>query len=365
MTLSLNATHVDGSTEYNLHNLMGHLQAAATKTALDSDVTKTQRQFILSSGTFSGSGQYAGHSTQPNLRSWDTLKNSTAQIMNMNMFGIPFTGPDVCGTYGDIDEELCARWIQTSAFYPLARQYPEELGLEPFNMKEQKNKDMASASLKERLRYSRQLYTCMFEAKDSGNTCFDPVFFYFPTDDKAVEHTEKNFVFANSILVTPVNQPNVETVKSYLPAGQWVSMKDYKVTTSGGEEVEIAVQPDVAIQHLMPGKIVTKQMGDFMTTADLKNNVFTLVANRDTNGHAEGTLYIDDGITKDQPYDYMTFQLSANSFKKWVSGTSGNTKKMDKLVITNAADLQQVDFACVRATDDYAMTALEIGKDAT
>jgi alpha-glucosidase (family GH31 glycosyl hydrolase) len=49
---------------------------------------------------------------------------------------------------------------------------------------------MAKASLQERLRYSRQLYTCMFEAKDSGNTCFDPLFFHFPTDDKAFVDTE-------------------------------------------------------------------------------------------------------------------------------------------------------------------------------
>jgi alpha-glucosidase (family GH31 glycosyl hydrolase) len=42
--------------------------------------------------------------------------------MNMNMFGIPHTGADVCGTYGEeIDEELCLRWIQLATFYPLAR----------------------------------------------------------------------------------------------------------------------------------------------------------------------------------------------------------------------------------------------------
>jgi hypothetical protein len=47
----------------------------------------------------------------------------------------------------------------------------------------------------------------------------------------------------------------------------------------------------------MPGAIVTKQMGDFMTTSDLSANLFTMVANRDTNGHAQGTLYVDDGVS--------------------------------------------------------------------
>lgn len=58
-------------------------------------------------------------------------------------------------------------------------------------------------------------------------------------------------------------------------------MKDYTVYNSSGEMYDVPVQSDVAIAHLMPGAIVTKQMGDFMTTSDLSANLFTMVANRD------------------------------------------------------------------------------------
>ena len=123
MTLSLNATHVNGVTEYDAHNLMGHMQSAATRAFFESSSSpiKGQRPFIVSSGSFSGSGANAGHPMSPMNRTFDDMKNATAGVMNMNMFGVPFSGPDVCGTYGPVDEELCARWIQTSAFYPLAR----------------------------------------------------------------------------------------------------------------------------------------------------------------------------------------------------------------------------------------------------
>jgi alpha-glucosidase len=93
------------------------------------------------------------------------MKNLTAGVMNMNMFGVPFTGPDVCGTIGEANEELCARWIQTSAFYPFARQVSDDAGMEPYNFQDADNIKMAKMSLMERLRYSRQLYTCLFEAQ--------------------------------------------------------------------------------------------------------------------------------------------------------------------------------------------------------
>ena len=47
---------------------------------------------------------------------------SISGVMNFNMFGIPFSGAEVCGYYGtEKDDELCGRWIQLSTFYPLAK----------------------------------------------------------------------------------------------------------------------------------------------------------------------------------------------------------------------------------------------------
>lgn len=157
-------------------------------------------------------------------------------------------------------------------------------------------------------------------------------------------------------MVTPVHEAGAETVTAYVPAGTFINMKDYSVVASTGGKIDIPVQADVAINHLMPGKITTKQMGDFMTTSDLKDNLFTLIVNRDSLGHAEGTLYVDDGVSLDQAYDYMEFQFSATSLKRWVKGESSNVKNMDSLIIANAADLKDVDFLCARATDGYALT---------
>jgi hypothetical protein len=237
--------------------------------------------------------------------------------------------------------------------------------MEPYNFQDADNINMAKSSLMERLRYSRQLYTCLFEAQSAGETCFDPMLFHFPTDDMTFKDTEESFVFANALKISPVLESGATTVTSYFPAGSWVSMKDYSVLTSNGEKKDVPVQTDVAIAHLMPGAIVTKQMGDFMTTSDLSANLFTMIANRDTNSQATGSLYVDDGVTISQSYDYLEFQLSAKSFKKWEKGTSSNSKSLDSLIITNAADLASTDFACYTSQVDLAVIMLTATVDST
>ncbi len=126
MTLSLNATvsGLNNEMQYNVHSIYGHMMAMRTQQFLKGDNApkKDDRTFILSRSTFTSSGQYTSHWLGDNWRSYDYMQYSIAGIMNMNMFGIPHAGADVCGFFGEKkDDEMCARWIQLATFYPLAR----------------------------------------------------------------------------------------------------------------------------------------------------------------------------------------------------------------------------------------------------
>jgi alpha-glucosidase (family GH31 glycosyl hydrolase) len=72
MTLSLNATHPsNNATQYDTHNLNGHMESKTTHQALGEMTGKTDlRNFILSRSTFAGSGAFTSHWLGDNHRSW-------------------------------------------------------------------------------------------------------------------------------------------------------------------------------------------------------------------------------------------------------------------------------------------------------
>lgn len=59
-TLSPNATHSDGTVQYDFHNVWGHQLLNATYHAL-LNISPKKRPFIIGRSTFAGSGRVAGH----------------------------------------------------------------------------------------------------------------------------------------------------------------------------------------------------------------------------------------------------------------------------------------------------------------
>jgi alpha-glucosidase (family GH31 glycosyl hydrolase) len=51
------------------------------------------------------------------------MGHSVIGTMAHNIAGIPLTGADICGSIGDTNAELCARWYTVGAFYPFSRNH--------------------------------------------------------------------------------------------------------------------------------------------------------------------------------------------------------------------------------------------------
>jgi len=164
---------------------------------------------------------------------------------------------------------------------------------------------MAKNALYDRLQWVRQVYTCLFRMHNDGHTCFDPLFFHYPTLDEAFKDPEHTFIVADALKVSPVLEEKVTKIKSFFPPGRWVSLKDYSildVKKPEGETIELDAPADAAINvHLMPGKIVMYQdntdHSKLLTKDLLETRKVSLIMNRDETKHAEGYVFLDDGAT--------------------------------------------------------------------
>eukprot|EP00347_Sterkiella_histriomuscorum_P014109 403362137 len=369
-TVSLNGTHADGESEFNLHNLYGHMQAQWTQAVLNDDKSplKDNRKFVVSRSTFPSSGRFASHSSGQNPRSWDFLKQSIHQMMSMNMFGITHTGSEICGYKGNVkDEEMCARWVQLATFYPLARFNQNDkdgdstdVPNEPFYL----NGDyltMALNSMTNRYQYLRHMYTCLFEVSQWGGSCIDPLLYYYPEDDNVYDDIGATFMVGGSIKVSPVLDPiggKQKTFKSYFPAGQWVNLDNYADiigTNDKGGYYDLDAQSVVVNKHLAPGSMIPWQDSKItkaMTTADLLKFPISLIANRDQNQYAYGTLFLDQGQTESEinnnQYEYYQINFQAKSIQMFFgAGTRGSQNQLvDQVLIVNADDLSNVKQAC-------------------
>jgi alpha-glucosidase len=161
---------------------------------------------------------------------------------------------------------MCARWIQLAQFYPLARNNQnltfngkDSDFSEPYTL-EGKYKDWAKKAIRERYRYLRQLYTCLYEVNQNGGTCFDPLFYHFPQDDNVYQDYQSTFIYANGIKVSPILHAladNETSFKVYFPKGKWVSLNNFaSIVDSAGEMKDLPVDNALAHAHIMPGAVV-------------------------------------------------------------------------------------------------------------
>ncbi|KAE9019239.1 hypothetical protein PR001_g13929 [Phytophthora rubi] len=320
-TLPMAALH-HSSLHYNLHSLYGHAQARATRHALDKIVQK--RSVLLSRSTFSGSGKYAGHWLSDNAKaSWEQLRLSISGTLQMNLLGVPLTGPNVCGSRGRSSTELCVRWHQAASFLPLLRNHAEDDGGKqtPVDFDADALNILRSTLLR-RYRYLPYMYTLFYEAHRSGSPVVRPLSFEFP-DDKSARDIEHQYLLGPALMVSPVVHEGAISTEVYFPDAHWYDAHSGKLTLDPAavenRRVSLLTPLPKLQVHLRGGYIVPTQQS-LTTTALSRRGSFTLLAALDTsekNPAAFGELYVDDGdsllAVEDHRYTLMRFGVLQNS----------------------------------------------------
>uniref|UniRef100_A0A8C0U292 alpha-glucosidase n=1 Tax=Cyanistes caeruleus TaxID=156563 RepID=A0A8C0U292_CYACU len=274
---------------YDVHNLYGWSQARPSLEALR-DATK-ERGIIITRSTYPSSGRWVGHWLGDNTAAWDQMHKSIIGMMEFSLFGISYTGADICGFFKDAEYEMCARWMELGAFYPYSRNH---------NEKGTRRQDPASWDAKFHeisrnvlnIRYTLlpYLYTLLHDAHAHGSTVIRPVLHEFVEDRKTWDIDEQ-FLWGPALLISPGDR----SVNAYFPNARWYDYHTDIDTGFRGQLQNLSAPLEHINLHIRGGYILPWQR-PANTTAYSRKNPMGLTVALDDALFAEGHLYWDDGV---------------------------------------------------------------------
>nr|XP_019605399.1 PREDICTED: probable maltase-glucoamylase 2 [Rhinolophus sinicus] len=341
------------SFHYDVHSLYGYLMARATDSALK-QIFHNKRNFIVSRSTFAGSGKFAAHWLGDNAATWDDLRWSIPSILEFNLFGIPMVGANICGYSLNVTEELCRRWMQLGAFYPLSRNHngPGFRDQDPAAFGENSQLLISSRHyLNIRYTLLPYLYTLFYRAHAYGETVARPLVHEF-YQDPATWEVHEQFLWGPGLLITPVLYEGVDRVKAYIPDAIWYDYETQVAVQWRKQLVEMLLPPDKIGLHLRGGYIFPTQQPNTTTETSRKNSLGLIIA-LDYKREAKGELYWDDGVSADAVTEgkYILYNFSVTSNHLQAKTIRNNYMDPDNLMFTDiiilGMDKQPTNFSVV------------------
>lgn len=243
------------------HNVYGMLMSKASWEGFQR-LRPEKRPFLLTRASFAGGQRYAAVWTGDNVSDWEHLQIANVQCQRLSISGISFCGTDIGGFSGDAGGELFVRWLQLAVFHPLMRMHSmgghlagdtavvvDEAQLsdpemhttesEPWTFG-QKHTDLARKAIELRYCLLPCLYTAFWQHTQSGLPVIRHIAFEDQTDPKLFEN-DRDFLFGEHILVSPVVQPKINRQLVYLPKGNWYY---FWTGQSNSGEVFVNLMPD-------------------------------------------------------------------------------------------------------------------------
>ncbi|TKA61584.1 hypothetical protein B0A49_12264 [Cryomyces minteri] len=321
-TINTDLVHANGLVEYDTHNLYGTMMSAASRISMQNR-RPGRRPLVITRSTFAGAGRQVGHWLGDNVADWSHYLISIAELMEFaGLFQIPMVGSDVCGYAGPTNELLCARWATLGAFSTFYRNHaeagkiPQEFYRWPLVAEAAKN------AIGARYQLLDYIYTAMYNQNQTGTPAINPLFFAYPNDANTFP-IQYQYLYGNSILVSPVTEENSTTTSIYLPKDIFYDFWTHEVVQGQGAFVTLNNVSYTTIPlHYKGGSIVPLRTNSANTTTELRKQSFTIIIAPGTNGTASGSLYLDEGDAIKQPA-ISNIQFSYKNGRLSMSGQFG------------------------------------------
>jgi alpha-glucosidase len=210
-----------------IHNIFGMQNTRGTYEGVLKLAPNT-RPFVLTRASFAGGQRYAATWTGDNSATWNHLRQTTPELLNLGLSGFALSGADAGGFAGSPQPELLTRWLQVAAFQPIDRDHSAH-GThphEPWENGTTQDVNLRRAAIEERYRLMPYLYTVAEEMSRTGLPIIRPFFLEFPhdsLDNQPLDLANSNaFLLGPDLLVAPSPYPDkIDDYTIVLPAGGW------------------------------------------------------------------------------------------------------------------------------------------------
>ncbi len=294
-TIPLDAVHsVEGrKTDHReVHNVFGMQNARGTYEGL-LKLQPDLRPVVLTRAGYAGTQRYAATWTGDNSATWNHMRQSVPQLVNLGISGYSFVGDDIGGFNGSPTPELLTRWMELGAFNPIYRNHAAKgtRQREPW-IDGPEHEAIRKRYIETRYRLLPYIYTKMEESSRTGIPLMRPMFLEFP-DDPALETNGEEYMFGDDLLVAPKVWDFVGPYSVVLPKGDWF---DYWTGTrlDGGRTIQVDPPLDTLPVYVRAGSILAQQSVvqnvDEAPKGPLEVRVYP-------GPQCGGDVYLDDGNT--------------------------------------------------------------------
>lgn len=285
-----------------VHNIYGMENSRATFDGL-LKLRPNQRPYIMTRASYAGGQKYAVTWTGDNSSSWDHLKLSVQQLLNLGLSGFAYSGADVGGFTGGASPELLTKWIQIAAFTPVFRVHAANNAprSEPW-VDGPDHLALRRKAIEERYRLMPYIYGVAEQNSRTGDPIMRPTFYDYPQLAKAGCDQSMAFTLGRDLLIAGNPRPDAKSAYPVcLPNDGWYdywSGKKAEATADAEDHAVAIVTEEPSLERLpvfvRPGAIIAKQPL-VQSTSETPNGPLSL--DIFPGPDCKATLYFDDGIS--------------------------------------------------------------------
>ena len=259
-TMPLDTVHsVEGrKTDHReIHNVFGMENVRASHDGL-LKLQPNVRPFVITRAAYAGTPRYAVTWTGDNTASWNHLRISLPQLMNLGISGFSYAGADVGGFNGSPTPDLLTRWMEVGVFNPMYRNHAAKgtRMREPW-VDGPEHEKIRKRYIETRYRLIPYIYTGMEETSRTGVPMMRPMFMEYPQVEALATNGEE-YMFGRSLLVAPKVWPFLDPYDVVLPPGEWFDFwTNEKI--AGDQKKQVNPPLDTLPVYVRAGSIIPQQ----------------------------------------------------------------------------------------------------------